>query len=270
MQGQQKTGSAVKNFFSSILSLGTNKFFILGLLALILLVGAGYLLVDRVIMPSYARYNVSITVPDVNELPVEEAQLLLENMDLQAQVESGRYNPNLPRNIVVDQNPKANMFVKPGRRVYLTINTGSTPEVVVPSIEGISLTEAQNQLFAAGLKAEKSDIRPDSIPSKAKNLVTRQYPAPGTVLKEGSRVRIWYSTGLGNSYSTVPNVVGMTAREAKRTLLSLKLRSIVLGAGDYPDPMSLIVNGQSQPDGTRLRQGDEIRLFVKPPADAEN
>ncbi|MEM8488779.1 MAG: PASTA domain-containing protein [Bacteroidota bacterium] len=270
MQAQQKTGAAVKNFFKSLLSLGTNKFFIFGLLALILLVGAGYLLVDRVIMPSYARHNVSITVPDVNELPIEEAQLLLENLNLQAHVESGRYNPNLPRNIVVDQNPKANMFVQPGRRVYLTINTGSTPEVTVPSIEGISLTEAQNQLFAAGLRAEKSDIRPDSIPFKVKNLVTRQYPAAGTVIEEGSRVRIWYSTGLGNSYSTVPNVVGMTARDAKRTLLSLKLRSIVLGAGEHPNPMSLPVVVQGQAEGTRTRQGTEIRLFVKPPVDAEN
>lgn len=268
MQAQQKMGAAIKNFFKSFLSLGTNKFFIFGLLALILLVGAGYMLVDRVIMPSYARHNVAITVPNVNELPIEEAQLQLEALNLQAQVESGRYNPNLPRNIVVDQNPKANMSVKPGRRVYLTINTGSTPEVTVPSIEGISLTEAQNQLFAAGLRAEKSDIRPDSIPFKYKNIVTRQYPAPGTVLEEGSRVRIWYSTGLGNNYSTVPNVVGMTVREARRTLLSLKLRSIVLPAGDYPE--TLTISSQGQTEGTRIRQGNEIRLFVNPPTESEN
>lgn len=249
------------------MSLATNQFFALGLLALILLAGAGYLLVDRVVMPAYARHNVSVTVPDVKELPIEEAKIKLEAMDLQTEVESGRYNPSLPRNIVVDQNPQADMFVKPGRRVYLTINTGSTPEVAVPSLEGINRSEAENRLFAAGLKAE---MRRDSIPHRNPDLVTRQYPAAGAVVEEGSSVRIWYSTGLGKNYVTVPSVRGLSAREAKRLLLSMKLRSLILGAGDHPDPLELIVNSQSHAEGTRLKEGYEIRLFVKPAEGSEN
>lgn len=267
MQTPLKTQSLLKKVWNSIVSLATNQFFALGLLALILLLGAGYLLVDRVVMPSYARHNVSVTVPDVKELPIEEAKMKLEAMDLQTEVESGRYNPSLPRNIVVDQNPQPDMFVKPGRRVYLTINTGSTPEVAVPSLEGINRSEAENRLFAAGLKSE---MRRDSIPHRNPDLVTRQYPAAGAIVEEGSSVRIWYSTGLGKNYVTVPSVRGLSAREAKRLLLSMKLRSLILGAGDYPDPLELIVNSQSHAEGTRLKEGYEIRLFVKPGEENEN
>ena len=262
---QNHAGSVFKRMWNSIVSLATNKYFSIGLLTLALLIAAGYFVFDRVLMPSYARYNVSVTVPNVTDLPIEDAEIMLQSQDLQVQVEPGRYNPKIPRNVVVDQNPKANMYVKPGRRIYLTINTGATPEVTVPSLEGISLTQAQNLLFAAGLNAEKSDIRPDSIPHPDPNLVTRQYPAPGSVVEEGSRVRLWYSTGLGDKYVSVPSVVGMTAREAQRYLLSMKLRSLVLGASDHPDRLGLTVYSQSKNEGTRLKEGYEIRLFVRAP-----
>ena len=256
--------------WNGFVSLITNKFFALGIFVLILLVALGYFVVDRVVMPSYVGYNVSVTVPDVKELPIEEAKMRLDAIDLKVEVESGRYNPLLPRNVVVDQNPKPNMYVKPGRRVYLTINTGATPEVTVPSLEGISLTLAQNFLFAAGLKAEESDIRPDSIPHPNPNLVTRQYPAAGSVVKEGSRVRLWYSTGLGKNYVTLPSVVGLSAGEARQLLLSMKLRSLVLGSGDHPDPLGLTVKTQSHAEGTRLKEGYEIRLFVEVRDENEN
>lgn len=264
-----QAGSVFKRMWNGIISLITNKYFSIGLLLMVLLVGAGYFIFDRVLMPSYARFNVSVTVPKVTDLPIEDAEVLLQSQDLQVQVEPGRYNPKIPRNVVVDQNPKADMFVKPGRRVYLTINTGATPEVTVPSLEGISLTQAQNLLFAAGLNAERSDIRPDSIPHPDPNLVTRQYPSAGSIVEEGSRVRLWYSTGLGNKYVTVPSVKGMTAREAQQYLLSMKLRSLVLGASDYPDRLNLTVYSQSKDEGTRLKEGYEIRLFVQAPTDGQ-
>lgn len=270
MQAPKKPGSFVKNFWQGIVSLATNKFFSLGLLGILILIAAGYLLVDRIMMPSYVRHNVSVTVPNLTDLQVDDARVQLEALDLQAEVEPGRYNPDLPRNVVVDQNPQPNIYVKPGRRVYLTINTGATPEVTVPSLEGISLNQAKHILFAAGLKAEGRDIRPDSIPYNPKGVVTRQYPSSGSVVKEGSRIRVWYSTGLGDRYVTVPSVVGMTGQEASRQLLSLKIRSIILGAPDHPDPSSLEVRAQGHGEGTRVREGTEVRLFVRPPANDEN
>ena len=72
MQTPLKTQSFLKKVWNSIVSLATNQFFALGLLALILIAGASYLLIDRIVMPSYARHNVSVTVPDVKELPIEE------------------------------------------------------------------------------------------------------------------------------------------------------------------------------------------------------
>ena len=248
---------------SFILSLLTNQFLGIGLVLLLLLIGGTYLLIDKAIMPAFVGHEEFVTVPDVKDLPIEDATLRLETMDFFVEVESGRYNPQIPRDVVIDQNPKADFQVKPGRRVYLTINSGATPESTVPKVDGISLKEALNRLHAAGLRAEERDIRPDSIPHPYKNMVTKQFPEPGRIVQEGSRVRLWYSTGLGTEYVTVPELNGLSIREAKRMLLGRKLRSVVLGGDGSPEVELLPVIDQSHSEGTRIKEGSEIRLFVK-------
>ena len=75
-------------------------------------------------------------------------------------------------------------------------------------------------------------------------------------------MRIWYSTGLGNNYVTLPDVVGMTAEEAQRMLLARKLRSVVMGADARNAGSRLIIKQDKQP-GTRLKEGTEIRLTIE-------
>ena len=248
---------------SFVLSLLTNKFLGIGLAVLLLLLAGTYFLIDKVVMPSYVGHEDFVTVPDVNNLPIEDATLRIEGMELLVEVESGRYNPDLPRDVVVDQNPKANFAVKPGRRIYLTINSGATPESTVPTLTGISLKEARNRLNAAGLRAESQDIRPDSIPHPYENMVTKQFPEPGRIVTEGSRVRLWYSTGLGSVYVTVPDLRGLSVREAQRTLLQRKLRSVVLGGDGSPRSRQPPGRAIQHDDGKSIKQGSEIRLFVE-------
>ncbi|MDZ4699183.1 MAG: PASTA domain-containing protein [Rhodothermales bacterium] len=247
-------------FLKDLLS---NPYFGIGMLGLGLFIGTGYIVFDKLIMPNSVGHRDTILVPDVSEMPVEQAEATLRQLNLQARVESSRFNPKLPRDVVVDQSPRPNRTVKPGRRIYLTINSGSTPRVTVPDVEGISQVEALNRLAAAGLRAEPSDIQPDSIPHPHRGTITRQFPPDGTVLEEGSRVRLWYSTGLGDQFVAVPDLQGLTVREARQLLLARRLRSVVMGAPDDEATASLPVVKQGYPAGTRLKEGHEIRLFVQ-------
>ncbi|ARA93798.1 hypothetical protein AWN76_011915 [Rhodothermaceae bacterium RA] len=253
-------------------SLLTNGYF-LGGLAVLTLLGLGlYFVVNTLIMPAYTRHDVAVTVPDVRNQPFEEARQILARYDLQAERDVQRFNPNLPRDVVIDQNPPAASQVKPGRRIYLTVNSGRTPMVTLPNVVNLSLREASYRLQALGLTVQ--DVRPDSIPSPHRNTVTRQDPAPGDSLAKGSSVTLWYSTGLGDRYVDVPDVVGLQVEAARRQLLQQKLRSVVVDAparvhagGDGTTPPSvpdstLVVVRQSQEPGTRVREGFEIRLFV--------
>ena len=255
-----------RQFFASSI---TNPYLGIGLLLLGAILLGIYLIIDKSFMPTYVRHDAYVTVPDVHNLTVEDARATLSRIDLDVEVKSNRYNPQLPRDVVVDQNPDALEQVKPGRRIYITINTGASPESTVPSLVGISLKEAINRLNASGLRAEDSDIQPDSIPHPYNNMVTKQFPEPGKIVDEGARVRLWYSTGLGSNYVTVPNLVGMNAREAQGILLNRKLRSVVLGGNSAPDIARMPIERQSHPEGTRLKEGSEIRLFVEKEAPEE-
>jgi eukaryotic-like serine/threonine-protein kinase len=252
---------------ASVRDLVSNHYFWIGIL-LLAVVGAGiYLLVNNLLMPSYTRHDVSVSVPSLINHSAEEARLMLENRDLQVRVVVQRFNPTLPRDVVVDQNPPPDALVKPGRQVYMTVNSGTQRMVRVPSLEGMSLREAQNRLQAAGLRVD--DIRADSIPSPYPNTVTRQSPTPADSVAEGASVTLWYSTGLGDQYVTVPDVTGLTVAEARQLLREYHLRYVVIGAEEGDDDVSEFdVARQSREPGTRVREGFEIRLYIHEESEA--
>ena len=78
---------------------------------------------------------------------------------------------------------------------------------------------------------------------------------------DASTVTLWYSTGPSDTYEMVPDVVGLTVREARQVLLGNKLRALAVGV-DEQDADEMTVLRQSREPGTRVRGGYEIRLFV--------
>lgn len=239
----------------------------------VLLVGLGaYLIVDAVIMPAYTRHDVSIRVPRVENQPFKEAKSLMQERDLQVQRQVGRYNPNVDRGIVVDQTPLPDAKVKPGRRVYLTVNAGELPTVKLPDLTGMSVREAKNRLSSIGL--EVGAVQEDPIPSPYANTITKQEPSPADSLKEGEAVDLWYSTGLGDEEVDVPNVVGYSVADARDFLLRNELRSVVVDTNLTPDgtpsqtvnvdslEQEIYVREQGNVPGSSVRAGTEIRLFT--------
>lgn len=259
-----KTRDAARRSGRYLGTLAKNKYFWGGLGALVAVLLLVYVAMNGLVMPLFTRHDVAVEVPSVMEMTYEEAEQTLAQNDLQAERIVERFNPDLPRDVIVDQDPQPGDAVKPGRRIYLTVNTGEVPRVVVPAVEQLSLREAENRLQALGLKLAAS--RPDTIPSPHSNTVTRVEPAPGTSVERGSSVTLWYSTGPGDRYVAVPDVTGLTPEEAQETLLNRKLRSVVVGsAGDgLGEPQ---IRRQSPEPGTRMREGSEIRLFLTDESD---
>jgi beta-lactam-binding protein with PASTA domain len=258
----------------------TNLYFWAGLVLLVLLALGAYILIDEVVMPTYTRYGVSVTVPEVTGVEADRARDQLAERDLRAQTLEKTFNPDAERGAVIDQNPAGGKAVKPGRRVYLTVNTGEQPVVAVPRVVDASLREAKSQLRAFGFTV--GQVREDSIPSPYEGTVTRQRPAAGDSLPKGASVSLWYSGGLSEQTATVPDVTGLTVEEARRQLRGRKLRTVVVRTGDgegddgdeaagaQPSPSDadrqdlsgMEVVRQSRAPDTRVRQGFEVRLFV--------
>ncbi len=228
----------------------------IGLAALVVLTGVLYVSFNSWIMPTFTRHEASIEVPNVVNQPSEDAATVLEEAGLETEQVILR-KPNLPRDVVIDQSPGPRSLVKPGRRVYLTVNSGDTTTVLVPRVETYGIRVASNMLALNDLIV--GEILPDSIPSFYEDIITLQEPSAGERVPPGTVVNLWYGTGLGDELVVVPDVTGLTAEEAQQRLLDVRLRSIVIGEPEEPDDEPLILE-QSHSPGTSVSEGFEIRL----------
>jgi beta-lactam-binding protein with PASTA domain len=243
--------------FGFLRRLVLNGYFWGGLVVLALLGLAFGAVMDKLVMPSVTQYESALTVPDVLGMPYETAAVLLRDAGFSVERETQRFNATAQRDAVVDQTPRAGASVKPGRRVYVTVNSGQVRRVSVPSVVGLSLRDAKSAIIRSGLRVEEE--KPDPVPSPYTNAVTRQEPAASDSLTEGSGVVLWYGTGLGDQFVSVPSVTGISVRDAQERLLDANLRSVVVG--EQTNGTASVVR-QSLAPGSRVREGFEVRLFL--------
>lgn len=240
-----------------IKSLLTSKKFYLTILALIVL-GAGFLFVlDEVLMPAYTNYNEGVTVPDVTEISLTEAQELLTSYGLRYEVTDRRSNSAFPEDYVIDQIPTPAEIVKPNRKIYLTVNAEAQPTVVVPDVVNLSLRNARIQLQNYGL--EVGTISYES--SRFKNSVLRQSVTAGKVVEKGTVVDLAVSDGLGDKMVDVPQLVGLSLTEAQRKLREAGLRvgEIRFQPSKEAQPNTIL---DFSPRENRMIEGQTLKLIV--------
>lgn len=198
----------------------TSKKFWGGVGALILGGALFLLLLDSLLMPAYTNYDEGLTVPDVTRLSLTEADSMLTSYGLRYEVAERRSNSAFPSDYIIDQTPKAAEIVKPNRKIYLTVNTVTTPTVEVPKVEDLSLRNARIQLQNYGLRV--GAISYES--SRFKNSVIRQSVEPGKTVNKGTVIDLTVSDGLGEKMVNVPQIIGMRLAEAQQALRNAGLR----------------------------------------------
>ena len=190
-------------------------------LAGLILFGVVFLIaMDRFIMPVYTNYGHGITVPDVTRVPLENATERLEARGLRHELVAKRSNEAFPPDFVIDQTPNAGVIVKPNRKIYITINTTTTPTVAVPEVQDLSLRNAIIQLENSGLQV--GNVTYES--SRFRNSVLRQSIPSGRRVTQNTTVDLIVGDGLGSTMVRVPDMANMHLTEAQNALLEAGLR----------------------------------------------
>lgn len=202
------------------------------------------------------------TVPTLVGLTLEDARALLEKADLDARVR--RAESAEPPGEVLEQSP-APGSAPSGRFVVLTVSEGEE-ELAVPDVEGLQVTAAAEKIRNAGLQPEIRTVRS----TEKAGTVVDQVPESGTKAEAQSVVRLEVATPPPRKEPAtveLPNLVGVTAAEARRSLRSLGLRwSIAQVESEQPQG---VVVGQSPRAGAEVREGRRVQLRVsKGPATA--
>lgn len=177
--------------------------------------------VAHILMQVGTRHGARRTVPDFSGVTFDDAERLARKHSLHLHINDSLYVPAYDGGIVLDQLPEGGTEVKPGRTVYVTINSYRQKMVPVPYVAERSLRQAKNMLEIAGLEIGELIYRPDM----ATNYVLQQFcngkpirPATRMEAEAGTGVTLYVGVEGGYGTTVVPRLVGLSLKEAKSRL----------------------------------------------------
>ena len=119
-----------------------------------------------------------------------------------------------------------------GAMVFLNRVTQHGKELSVPDFSNMSVVEAEYAASQAGIRVEVTDSV--FVKRMKRGAVYRQNPVPGSKVKEGRRVVLTINA-VNAKKVTMPNLVGLSLRQAKSELMS---RGLVLNRLVYVQDMA--------------------------------
>ena len=141
--------------------------------------------------------------------------------------------------------------------IMIAVFGGSNDPIIVPELEGCTLTEAKYMAEEVGFEVEEGDYVSDrNVPEGA---VVSQTPEANSTAMKGSIIRVNISKGPGNGQ--VPDLVGKTEEEAEEILLAngFELGDVSPGASDLEEG---IIFEQYPSDGTTLQEGSTVDIKI--------
>ena len=196
------------------------------------------LLLSLFLVNIYTKHGKQQLVPEIRGLAIEEAIQTLKEHGLHAEIIDSMYVKTKTLGTIIEQNPAPHSIVKPGRQVYLIINSQSVRQVSFPHMRDISLRQAQAVARSIGFNiasiqyvtSEYRDLVLD-VTYKGKSLTT------GDKIPEDSSIVLVVGDGYGASIqSGTPYLIGFDLHTAT---------DIIMRAGMYVGN----VNFETPPSG---------------------
>lgn len=209
----------------------------------------------------YTHHGEAETVPDLRGLYIEEAETMLKNHGLYAQVIDSVFVRGKKLGTIIEQIPAANSSVKSNRPIYLIINSKQVRKIPLPDVNDVSYRQADAMLKAIGLSVGSVEYSPSEYKDLVIGVKFRgRSIAAGTRVPEGSSLVLVVGNGLGEEGSLVPAIKGLALEDGRQEAL---VGSMVIGAVEYDvepngDEDQYVIYrqrpaaGKSVPAGTRI------------------
>ncbi|MFR3398660.1 MAG: Stk1 family PASTA domain-containing Ser/Thr kinase [Clostridia bacterium] len=158
---------------------------------------------------------------------------------------------------VLRQTPAADMTVKKGKTVSLTVN-GEAEQVVVEDVKGYKQQDAYDALKALNLSPKIQAVADDDT---AVGYVVKTDPAAGSTVSTGTTVTIYVSSGPSTESAVIPNIVGYQYSAAKE---ELEAAGFVVTAeyDDESDKDENTVLSVSPNEGEKAKKGSVVTVTV--------
>ncbi len=224
----------------------TGLWILLGLLLVLLIGGAAYLLPGMFESPPEQD-----RVPNVIEMTEDEARTTLGVAGFEVEVDF-RNDENVKQGLVIEQSPNADQYVTPGSEVTIVVSEGR-PLTDVPYVLNQPRSAARETLESQDFRVIMT-VRESDEP---KDQVIETDPAPGTEVRVGSTVTVYYSDGP----EEVPDVVGEQQEDAERILRDANFEVDVVETTDTNAPEGEVIR-QSPGGGETAEEGTTVTIVV--------
>jgi eukaryotic-like serine/threonine-protein kinase len=192
-------------------------------------------------------------VPNVVGTQLATGKTILENKGFTVQVTTV-ISPE-QRDKILRQDPQPNTKADDGSTVSLTVS-GGPGQTAVPSVDGLTQSQARKKLEAAGFKVTVSREASDSVPD---GQVTRTAPPAGTQIDRGSTVTLFISSGPQKV--TVPSVVGQSQDSASAELANVGLKVQPVAQDSTTETPGNVLS-QSPAAGSQAGRGSTVTITV--------
>ena len=197
-----------------------------------------------------------VTVPDVRNKPLTEAQSILTQAGLLFAT-TQQSSPTVPAETVIDQTPAANTKAAANSTVNLIVSSGLA-QVQIPDESGHDPTVASNDLGNLGLLVSKTVQ--EASGTIASGQVTRTDPSAGSLVAKGSSVVLYVSSGPAQV--TVPKVTGQKLAQASANLTAAGFQVNQVTVPVSQPSLDGVVVAQSPTAGSKAAPGSTVALSV--------
>ena len=200
-----------------------------------------------------------VVVPSLVGKTEDEAKSALNSIGLGYKAVK-QSSSTIPEGKIISQGTTAGTKVAKNSTITLSISSGPESSLV-PNVVGIDQVEAANALESAGFMVTVKKANSDTV---EEGKVISQTPTAQSNSAPGTTVIITVSEGKAASKSvTVPNVVGLTEKEAKAKLEELGLVCEVKYQSSATSVKEGNVFGQSIKAGEKVTTGKTVTINVK-------
>ena len=217
----------------------------------------------------FTKHNQELTVPDLANLTVEEAQMVAAGAGMRVEVTDSAFVKRMKRGAVYRQNPVPGSKVKEGRRISLTINAVNPRQITMPDLIGYSTRQAKAELLSRGLVLGSLIYVQDMATNNVlKQLHNNQEIEPGVMIESESVIDLVVGLNSRDNKTFVPYLAGLRNLSAVEAVHdhSLNLGKLRFDetVKDYEDSLNAVVYKQVPEacDSIPVPMGDKVSLYL--------
>ena len=172
------------------------------------------------------------------------------------------HNTEYEYGVVYEQSETAGEKLKKDAEITLYVSMGQSTKKV-PDVYGKTESAAVSELKSNGFTTVVSEEPHEDV---EKGLVTRTDPQRTEVVPEGAKITVYISSGKPTKEVEVPDVVGLKADNAKKTLekagLKVETEDVHLTVDDKFYPVGVVSSQEPQAKSGKVAEGSIVKLKV--------